>query len=139
MPPVLGAYRVQMGSGGVVEERRPGTYQEDNIGAYPLAPGVIQTEMMTNCEMPTAAEVEGRSSVRAEQLDERQERPSVTVPGYYPEDYKRRGCFLTGHHCLQGSLAVSNTRLTVSSAACSVIHELLISFSSSVCLSQVDV
>ena len=88
--PVLGAYSASKWAvEALLKSVAQGLTKEDNIGAYPLAPGVIQTEMMTNRKMPTAAEW-SKDAVQfvLNSLTKDKSGSSVTVPGYYPEDYK---------------------------------------------------
>ena len=64
--------------------------QEKNIGAWPLAPGVIQTEMMRNHQMPTASEWAKDAAPYILQLGDHESTKSgssVSVPGYYSEEY----------------------------------------------------
>ena len=65
--------------------------KETNIGAWPLAPGIIQSEMMVHPKMPTASDWArdacpfilelGRPSANTPSG------ASVSVPGYYPKKY----------------------------------------------------
>ena len=114
-----------------------GLTKEDNIGAYPLAPG----DSNGNDDQLQNAHCRKWSKDAVQfvpnSLTKDKSGSSVTCRTH-PEDYKARGCFPAGTIAWQGSLAVCKILDNRPAARHSVIHELLISFLS-VCLSQVDV
>ena len=88
--PILGAYSASKWSvEALLKSCAQALGSEDNIGAYPLAPGVVQTEMMTNTRMPTAAQwSKDAVTYVLHGLSKDNSGFSVTVPGYYSDEYK---------------------------------------------------
>jgi len=91
--PVLGPYSAtKFGVEALMKSVAQSLENESNIGAWPLAPGVIQTEMMTNNQMPTAAEWSQDAapfimSLGSHNSNTPSSGSSVIVPGYYSEEY----------------------------------------------------
>jgi NAD(P)-dependent dehydrogenase (short-subunit alcohol dehydrogenase family) len=88
--PILGAYSASKWAvEALLKSCAQALAAEGNIGAYPLAPGVIQTEMMTNKKMPTATQwSKDAVAYVLHGLTKEDSGRSVTVPGYYSDEYK---------------------------------------------------
>ena len=89
--PILGAYSATKFSvEALLKSVAQSLTTESNIGAWPFAPGVIQTEMMTNKNCPTASEWAQDAAPYILSLGCNPNSPSgssVSVPGYYSPDY----------------------------------------------------
>ena len=88
--PVLGPYSAtKMSVEALMKSIAQSLEKEKNIGAWPLAPGVIQTEMMRNEEMPTAAAwaIDAAPFIMSLGDSNTPSGASLIVPGYYSEEY----------------------------------------------------